>query len=32
MLQFCKTAVPQRVLDGLEPIKADDEEVRSYGI
>lgn len=32
MLQFCKTAVPQRVLDGLEPLKADDEEVRSFGI
>jgi hypothetical protein len=32
MLQFCKTAVPQRVLDALEPIKADDEEVRQYGI
>ncbi len=32
MIQFCKTRVPHFILDSLEPIKADDEEVRKYGI
>lgn len=31
-IQFCKTIVPQVILDGLEPIKNDDEEVRKYGV
>lgn len=32
MTSFCKTAVPQFINDALEPIKDDDERVKSYGI
>jgi methylenetetrahydrofolate reductase (NADPH) len=32
MIQFCKTRVPNEILQALEPIKADDEEVRKFGI
>jgi methylenetetrahydrofolate reductase (NADPH) len=32
MTSFCKTAVPQSILDELEPIKADDAAVKEYGI
>ena len=31
MLQFTKTKVPSEILDGLEPIKQDDDEVRKFG-
>jgi len=31
-ISFCKTKVPQRIYDALEPIKNDDEEVRKFGI
>ena len=29
---FCKTNVPQSLADALEPLKADDEKVRKFGI
>jgi len=29
---FCKTDVPQFLSDALEPIKADDEKVREFGV
>merc|ERR1719498_2406025 len=32
MTDFCKTYVPQRILDDLEPIQNDDEAVNKYGI
>ncbi|CAM6087661.1 unnamed protein product [Calypogeia fissa] len=32
MTGFCKTKVPQEILDALEPIKDNDEAVRAYGI
>jgi methylenetetrahydrofolate reductase (NADPH) len=32
MTGFCKTAVPQQILDALEPIKDDDAAVKAYGI
>ena len=31
-VEFCKTKVPEGVLQALEPIKNDDEEVRKFGI
>ncbi len=31
-VDFCKTEVPNQINEALEPIKADDEEVRKYGI
>ena len=31
-VQFCKTKVPQKIIDNLEPIKNDDEQVRKYGV
>ncbi|CAI5458920.1 unnamed protein product [Closterium sp. Yama58-4] len=32
MTAFCKTKVPQSILDALEPIKDNEEAVRAYGI
>ncbi|GAQ85933.1 methylenetetrahydrofolate reductase [Klebsormidium nitens] len=32
MTAFCKTKVPQHILDALEPIKDNDEAVKAYGI
>jgi len=32
MTTLCKTFVPQKIRDALEPIKADDEAVKNYGI
>ena len=32
MIHFCKTKVPNAILESLEPIKNDDEEVRNFGI
>eukprot|EP00163_Fabomonas_tropica_P007578 TRINITY_DN1729_c2_g6_i2.p1 TRINITY_DN1729_c2_g6~~TRINITY_DN1729_c2_g6_i2.p1 ORF type:complete len:595 (+),score=196.83 TRINITY_DN1729_c2_g6_i2:46-1830(+) len=32
MTGFCKTAIPQHILDALEPIKDDDAAVKAYGI
>lgn len=32
MTGFCKTFVPQRILDKLEPIKHDDAAVKSFGV
>ena len=32
MIDFSKTIVPKKILQALEPMKADDEEVRRYGI
>lgn len=32
MTGFCKTKVPQEILDTLEPIKDNDEAVKAYGI
>ena len=29
---FCKTNVPQSLSDALEPLKADDEKVRNFGV
>jgi methylenetetrahydrofolate reductase (NADPH) len=31
-VSFCKTKVPQKIMDNLEPIKNDDEQVRKYGV
>lgn len=32
MISFCRTKVPQAVVDALEPIKDDDEEVQAFGV
>eukprot|EP00164_Ancoracysta_twista_P002254 GFYU01002982.1.p1 GENE.GFYU01002982.1~~GFYU01002982.1.p1 ORF type:complete len:582 (+),score=244.51 GFYU01002982.1:67-1812(+) len=32
MTGFCKTKIPQKVLDDLEPIKDNDEAVKQYGV
>lgn len=32
MTGFCKTMVPQEILDALEPIQADDARVKAYGV
>lgn len=32
MTSFCKTKVPQFILDALEPIKDNDEAVKAYGV
>ena len=32
MTGFCKTRVPQSILDALEPIKDNDEAVKAYGV
>jgi len=32
MTSFCRTAVPQAILDALEPIQHDDERVKAYGV
>jgi methylenetetrahydrofolate reductase (NADPH) len=32
MTTLCKTAVPQHIRDALDPIKADDEAVKTYGV
>eukprot|EP01114_Cavostelium_apophysatum_P016958 TRINITY_DN492_c0_g1_i1.p1 TRINITY_DN492_c0_g1~~TRINITY_DN492_c0_g1_i1.p1 ORF type:complete len:583 (-),score=137.66 TRINITY_DN492_c0_g1_i1:23-1771(-) len=32
MTTLCKTFVPQAIFDELEPIKADDEAVKAYGV
>lgn len=32
MTSFCKTAVPQEIIEALEPIKGDDARVKAYGI
>jgi len=31
-IKFCKTNVPQSLADALEPLKADDEKVRNFGV
>lgn len=32
MTSFCNTKIPQKIIDRIEPIKADDEKVKDYGI
>lgn len=32
MTTLCKTFVPQKILDDLEPIKDDDQAVKEYGV
>jgi methylenetetrahydrofolate reductase (NADPH) len=32
MTGFCKTAVPQSILDAMEPIKHDDARIKAYGV
>lgn len=32
MTNFCKTHVPEEILQALEPIKDDDSKVKEYGI
>mmetsp|Transcript_8578 Transcript_8578/g.8533 ORF Transcript_8578/g.8533 Transcript_8578/m.8533 type:complete len:515 (+) Transcript_8578:232-1776(+) len=32
MTSFCKTKVPQQILDDLEAVKEDEDEVKKYGI
>lgn len=32
MIDFCKTKVPEGIKEELEPLQADEEEVRKFGI
>ena len=32
MTQFCRTQIPSHIWTELEPIKNDDEAVKSYGV